>query len=119
MVEAVPTAPDARRRRLALAVLLAPAAWVVHLSAGVALVPLSCERGTDAWLHLTTVVALIAAVAGAGLSRRALRRAADGDGDGRHATDRFVARLGWWGALFLTGLVLVEGLLVFPLEACG
>jgi hypothetical protein len=110
--------PDGRaRRRLALAVLLAPAAWALHLSVGVALVPVSCDRGTEAWMHLSTALTLALAMAGAVLSRRALGRAQDGDE--ATATDLFVARLGWWGAVFLTGLVLVEGLLPLSMDACS
>lgn len=110
--------PPRSRRGLVVAVLLAPVAWAVHLSASAALVPVACEQGSDLWLHVTTLVTLAVAVTGLVLTRRALRAGDGGPAERPPEVDRFIAALGWWGGLLSTGLIIAEGLLVFGLEAC-
>ena len=91
---------------------LAPGAWGLHLAAAAALVPLACERGSELWLHLTTVVALPLALAGLVLARRLAARVADPDGNS--ALGLVAVAL----SLLSVALIVVEELIIFPLEAC-
>lgn len=112
---------------------LAPLAWLAHIAAMPALVPLSCDTGRSWFLHLAT--GLTAAVAALGLVgshrtrtevQRRDRASADADPEDplEHPSEELVARARAWstfgvvnGWLFLV-LILAEHVPVFVLDAC-
>lgn len=53
-----------RRGRLVVLVMIAPAAWFLHLNIGVALVPATCELGSELAFHLVSIAAVAVAVTG-------------------------------------------------------
>lgn len=94
-------------RALVVAGLLAPGAWVVHLSAALVLVPVACETGWELPLHALTVAC--AAVAAAGLLL--LRRTPPGD---EPELRRWAGSL----AVFFLALIVVEGIPALVLDPC-
>lgn len=116
-------------RRLVLTAALAPAAWLVHLSAMPALVPLACSTGAT-W-PMAALTAVCVAVAAAGVvqlhrGRQVVASLSAGsseswpDGVDEAALQR--GRL-WCGAGLLTGwlflvLIVVEFLPTLVVDAC-
>lgn len=92
---------------------LAPLAWGIHLSVGAALVPAACGRGSELWLHLTTLAALALAGAGLLLARRLAGTVSDDAGTS------VLGVLATALSLLSIGLIVVEGLVIVPLEPCG
>lgn len=89
--------------------LLAPAAWIVHFSAGLVLVPVACDTGRMAPLHALTVICALAGGAGLVLLRRR----------GSPATDAGELRR-WAGSLaaFFIVLIVLEGILPWVIDPC-
>jgi hypothetical protein len=83
--------------------LLAPAAWLAHLSLSYALAPLACRHGSLVVLHLLTAAMLAAALAGAWLARRNRRRGDDGRSE-------FLGAAGMWLSLLFAAVIAVQGL---------
>lgn len=98
-----------------IAILAGPAAWVVHLTAGILLVPLACRMTSDLRLHLNTLA--MAAVAVWALV--ALIRARNPD---RFPADRhpggFLVLAGILVAAISLALILAEGLPVLFIDPC-
>lgn len=92
--------------------LAAPVAWIVHLVASSALVPVACELDTVLVVHLATVATAISAIAGILVARRT-RSHASGPG---HVM--FLSIGGFWLGFLFLALILLEGLPVFVLEPC-
>ncbi|MEW6155378.1 MAG: hypothetical protein AB1673_15535 [Actinomycetota bacterium] len=87
-------------------VALAPAAWFTHLLVSYVLVPVACE-GPSLWLHLSTVVAAVAAAGGWTVAVRARRRVPETDR--RRSGTRVLANVGVaMSPLFLL-VILVAG----------
>lgn len=100
------------RAFLALGLGLAPAAWIFHFVAGISLVPFSCDRGSEAWLHATTAAALPIGLVGLVLAWR-LRGAV------RDGSNAVLGTVGVSLAVLSVGLIVVEQLALLPLEACS
>ena len=95
-------------RRLWLAIVIGPLAWLVYLTTAYALVPWACRRPTGGLITLLAagVVALALSTAGLVTAWQAWRHAADGAA----ARTRFMALTGiGTSALFV--LVVVAGML--------
>jgi hypothetical protein len=107
-------------RRLWLAILIGPLAWLVFLQAAYALVPSACRRPTGGMIALFAVAALALALSTAGLvaAWQGWRRVGRAGAPGNTATSRtrFVALTGIsMSALFV--LVVVAGMLPLLLLA--
>jgi hypothetical protein len=87
-----------------VAVLVPPLAWMLGLVAKYALVPFVCGSGDTIWLHLVSIVTLLAALGASALSWRLYQRTGEEWPDDRiHTLDRgrFMAAMGMLsGALF-------------------
>jgi hypothetical protein len=90
----------------------APIAWLVHLVAASALVPVACEVDSHLVVHATTAITAVVAVAGIVLARRNGSRAA---GQGHIA---FLSTAGFWLGILFLALIILEGLPVFVLDPC-
>ena len=108
---------------------LPPLAWLVHIAAMPALVPLSCDTESTWFLHLTTVATAIVAAAGLVGSHRswhevARQRTADAEDPLEDPRGEVLDRARIWstlgvvnGWLFLV-LILAEHLPVLVVEPC-
>ena len=105
--------PSERPRTIWAALTLAPLAWAFHLVAAVSLVPAACEQGSELWLHLTTVVALPVAAIGVVLAVRVFRSLRHDPGNA--AIGAAALSL----AVISLGLIVVEELIILPLEPCA
>ena len=109
-------------RRLWLAIIIGPIAWLVYLQTAYALVPWACRRPTGGLIALLAagVLALALSTAGLATAWQAWRRSPDQTGTGTPtARVRFMALAGiGTSALFV--LVVVAGMLPLLLLApCG
>ena len=110
-------------RRLVMVAALAPVAWLVHLSAMPALVPLACSTGATWPMWVTTVVCASLAAAGVVLLHRARRDAHALEG--LVGADDAVVQRGrlWSGAGLVTGwlflvLIVAEFLPTLVVDPC-
>jgi hypothetical protein len=89
-----------------LMVAVAPTAWAMHLALSYWFVPVSCERGTVAPMHLTTAVAVACAVAAAIYGHRAPRSSTLG---------RLTLTLG----VYFAGVIVMTGLVAVIVDPCA
>jgi hypothetical protein len=108
-------------RRLWLAIIIGPIAWLVYLQTAYALVPWACRRPTGGLIALLAAGVLALALSSAGLAAawQAWRRVDRTEGGTAVARVRFMALTGiGTSALFV--LVVVAGMLPLLLLApCG
>ncbi len=125
------TVPRAMRTNWMLgSTALPPLAWLVHIAAMPALVPLACETGQSWFLHATTIVTAAVAVVGLVGSHRTrsdVRQERERRDDGPHepiVPPEVCTRARAWGTVGLlngwlfTVLIVAEHLPVLVLEAC-
>jgi len=114
--------PDARRiAALWTGLLLAPAAFLLNLELGYALVPRSCERNDALLLHATQAVCLLLAVIGGLVARQVWRAAgaewpdAEGGAGGR---TRFMAGVGLLLSALFALVIAAQWIPGFVLSPC-
>ena len=103
---------DAFDRKLTVAMLAPPLAWLTQLTVGYALVPTACVEATKLPLHLTSVVAITVAGVCALYGWRARHEAGEPSPDPilpRHARRRFMALAATaYGGLFALLIIATE-----------
>jgi hypothetical protein len=114
--------PDARHL-LALwaGVLLAPAAWLLNLQVGYALVPRQCASNNTLPGHLVHAVCLLLALSGALVAWRAWQEAGrdwPGDQGGPEGRTRFMAAVGVLTSLLFALVIVAQWLPAFFLSSC-
>jgi hypothetical protein len=100
--------------------LVAPVAWLTQMQVAYMVVTLDCSAGT-APLHVTTVVALVAAAAGGYVAWLEWRRAGPawpGEGAGAVSRSRFMAALGLLTSAMFFVVILAQGVATFILDPC-
>jgi|GEM_PF-2373738 len=97
-------------------------AWTVHLLALVALVRFTCNAHDYLWvMHVLTVVTAAATVLAIGLSWRLVRAGRPADESGSDPAGRlhFLGQVGLLVGAVNLALILLEGLYVLLIPACG
>ncbi len=84
-----------RERWLNFALILGPAAWLLHLNVSYILVPESCDDGTKMMLHAVTAACIVAALVAAAIAWR-IRAASAAEPESLSA-----ARLKWTATMVL------------------
>lgn len=108
------------RLRLGFALLGAPAAWIVHLCAQLALVGTACRVGSDWPLHLATAATLPVALLGTWTATRVRRDPARAGAVGEAVEP--TRTLGWVGVVLgviFSSAIVLEAVLVLALDPCG
>ena len=102
------TARPARSHRVVpvLLVALAPTAWAVHLGLSYWFVPVSCEWGTVAPMHLTTAAAVVVTVSIATYSHRSRGTS-------------MLSRLAWLLGIYFAGVIVMTGLVALIVDPCA
>lgn len=99
--------PDRSRQVIpVLLVALAPAAWAAHLAFSYWFVPVSCEWGTVAPMHLTTAAAVVVPVAIATSTHRS-------------RSSSLLARLAWLLGIYFAGVIVITGLVALIVDPCA
>ena len=89
-----------------LMVAVPPTAWAMHLLLSYWFVPVSCERGTVAPMHLTTVVAVACAAAAAVYGHRA-------------PSSSTLSRLTLVLGIYFAGVIVMTGLVALLVDPCA
>jgi len=107
---------------LVTGLLFAPFVAMLHLELSYADVRHACRQGSELRLHVTSVVLLVLALAGAAVAWRMLRevsdRAAPGGPQTATANTRFVAVTGVLVSLYFALVIVAQWLAVFMLGPC-
>jgi hypothetical protein len=101
--------------------LLAPAVFFAHLQITYVLVPWACVRGGEVWIHVSGVLSVVLALAGAVVGWRAWMRAGrevPGDGGGSLSRTRFVGATGLGLSAMLTLVLFAQWLTAFVISPC-
>jgi hypothetical protein len=88
-------------------VMAGPLAWALHQQVSYMLVPTACAKGTEGFLHLITLGALLIAAAGPLIAWRSWKRLPEGstdEGDTKDTRRRFMAL---WGLILSLAFILV------------
>lgn len=88
-------------------VMAGPLAWALHQQVSYMLVPTACAKGTEGFLHLITLGALLVAAAGAWIAWRSWKRLPEGsldEGPTKESRRRFMAL---WGLILSLAFSLV------------
>ena len=100
---------------------LAPAAFFAHLQITYVLVPWACVRNGEVWIHVSGILSVALALAGAVAAWRAWMRAgreAPGDSGGSLPRTRFVGAAGLGVSAMLTLVLFVQWLTAFVISPC-
>lgn len=104
------------------AVLLAgPLSWAAGLGLDYSLVIVACESGSNAWLHLVSLITLVVASTGAWIAHREWRRlggGVPGERVGRVERSRFMAALGVMTGVFFSLVIIAQWIASFVLHPC-
>jgi uncharacterized Tic20 family protein len=105
-----------RERWLNFALILGPAAWVLHLNVSYMLVPESCGDKTKMMLHVVTVVCVVLALIGAAIAWR-IRAASVGESLSADRT-RWTATMVLLLSLSMVVVILAQQIPNFILRSC-
>jgi hypothetical protein len=111
----------AREKLQWVGLFLAPATFFAHLQIGYVLVPWSCTRHNDVWLHVVNLLAVLLAIAGAWVAWRVHARAesaASNDGPGAVPRTRFLGVVGLGSSGMFVLLLAAQAVEAISLSPC-
>jgi hypothetical protein len=100
---------------------LAPAVFALHLEITYNLVPWECARGGELWIHVSGILSVLLALAGAIVAWRAWMRAGrevPGDGGGSLPRTRFIGAVGLGFSATITLVLFAQWVAAFAVSPC-
>ena len=101
--------------------LLAPAAFFLHLQFAYAVVPWACRHGNDFWIHASGIASVVLAALGTLVAWWVWRREGGGDpgeGHGISPRARFLAVTGLGTSAIITLILLAQWVAAFVVSSC-